>query len=698
MSRRRQVSELLDKLSQSRVLLSVRGGVVNMIPVLIIGAFALVLKEFPVPAYQAFLQSFLGGFFNEFFNIIYSATFGVLSLYTTYSVSRTYMKITADPTVVSGGAAVASLLVFFILSGSYLPSFGTDSMGPKSMFLAFLSGILASRLYVRLYHRFSHRRQLLFSAGVDREFNRMLTTFFPVAIVGIVFAAANLLVMRVFHVESSRQLLIAMLNTLFAHGNNPFFKGLFFVFSSSLLWFFGIHGSDTLENVMETYFTPGLAENQAKLAIGAMPETILTKGFFDCFVLIGGCGSTLCLLIAILLFSRNRSRRGLALTAALPMLFNINEMMVFGLPIVFNMILLIPFLAVPMICYTVSYLAIASGLVPHVVASVPWTTPIIIGGYAAVESWQGALLQIVNLAIGVVLYGPFVWFLDRKTAESNRRYYDTFMDYFRKNEQDLVSERITEMGTVHGDFAKSLCAELRHGIKKQLMLAYQPQYHYNGKCIGVEALMRFKHPTFGILYPPLVVKLAEEGGFLADLEEAVFLKAMADRPAVLEKFGKDVKISINVTGSSIVTERYQDFCHEVNGYMHFAASNICLEVTEQVAIDFTKETVDALRSLHNIGLKLAIDDFSMGQTSLNYLKNGMFDIIKLDGSLVKELFSENNTREIVASIVKLANSLHMTVLAEYVETAQQREALHAIGCDVYQGYLYSPAVFLEEKK
>ena len=100
--------------------------------------------------------------------------------------------------------------------------------------------------------------------------------------------------------------------------------------------------------------------------------------------------------------------------------------------------------------------------------------------------------------------------------------------------------------------------------------------------------------------------------------------------------------------------------------------------------------------MRDMGLLLAIDDFSMGQTSLHYLKDSMFDIIKLDGSLVRGLATHSNYREIISSITGLAASLNLTVLAEFVETEEQREILHNIGCDYYQGYLYSPAVFLDK--
>lgn len=98
-----------------------------------------------------------------------------------------------------------------------------------------------------------------------------------------------------------------------------------------------------------------------------------------------------------------------------------------------------------------------------------------------------------------------------------------------------------------------------------------------------------------------------------------------------------------------------------------------------------------------IAALLSIDDFSMGKTSINYLKDSLFDEIKLDGSLVKGLFEHQNCREIIQSITQLAASLDLAVLAEYVETEEQRDVLHEIGYDCYQGYLYSPAVFLDEQ-
>lgn len=354
----------------------------------------------------------------------------------------------------------------------------------------------------------------------------------------------------------------------------------------------------------------------------------------------GGCGSAICLLIALLVFSRNRARRGLGLTAAFPMIFNINELMVFGLPIIFNPIMLIPFLAVPLVCYSVAYVALSAGIVPMITGEVAWTTPIILGGLRATGSAAGALLQLVNVLLGVLIYMPFVRLLDRRTEEEAKSHFEAFLAFFRENEANLAGTRLTDLNDVHGEFAKGLCADLVHDVgRRKIVLAYQPQYHYDGHCIGVEALLRWQHPVYGYLYPPLVIKLAEEAGFLPALEEAVVLRALADRETVGKRFGENVKISFNVTGTTVVTPRFLQFCRQLNAKDPFRGKNLCLEVTEQAALAFNEETRSVFAALREMGLLLAIDDFSMGQTSMNYLKDSMFDIIKLDGSLVKGLFT-----------------------------------------------------------
>lgn len=694
MNRIRRFADAFTKIEKLTVVRSVRGGLTHLIPILTIGAFALILKTFPIKAYQTFLSDFAGGFLITLFDMVFFATFGALSIYMSFFISYSYMKIKADPEASVSGAASASVVSFFILAGAYLSDFGTDKTGPKAMFLAILTGLGASALYLLFDRLFRRKRKRVLSAGADKEFNRMIAALLPFGLVVVIFSLFNAATIRIFKVDSFHKLLASAFEAMFSVGETGYFKGFFFVLLSSVLWFFGIHGSDTLEGVMQKYFAGGLAINQAAVQDGGAPTQILTKELFDCFVLMGGCGSTICLLIAILLFSKNKARRGLGITAAFPMIFNINELMVFGLPIIFNPVMLIPFITVPLVCYSTAYLAFSAGWVPLITAQVEWTTPILIGGYTATGSVAGSILQLVNVVLGVLIYLPFVRMLDVRSEESAKDRFTEFSEFFREHEQELSKSRLTDRNDMYGELAKELCAEIRDETESRLSIAYQPQYSYDGVCTGVEALMRWRHPVHGAIYPPLAIKLAEEGGFLAAIEEASIKHALAERSAVLEKFGENVKLSVNVTGVTVVTRRFMDFCNQLKKTYPIENMNICLEVTEQAALKFDEETEAALRALHDMGFKLAIDDFSMGQTSVHYMKDSVFDIVKLDGSLVRGLFDHRNTREIILSVTRLAASLNMDIIAEYVETPEQREALHELGCDCYQGYLYSPAVFL----
>ena len=695
MERGTRLYRLTSKIQQFSLVKTIRTGLVNMIPILTIGAFALVFKEFPVKAYKEFIASFANGFLFSLFNFVYSATFGVLSVYMTYTISRAYMKSKYDTDVPIVGANITSLIVFFILAGAFLPDFGIDHMGPKSMLYAIIAGYFAALVYRAFYLALRRKTQIL-TLGADHEFNRMLRTVLPITFTVALAAIGNAFILRVANKESFHDLYIGLLNDLFAGENTGFSKGLGFIALSSLFWFFGIHGNDALEGVMQTYFAPGLEINQMQIAAGLEPSRVLTKEFFDCFVLIGGCGTCLCLFVAILIFSRNRAKRGLAATSALPMAFNINEMMVFGLPIIYNPIMLIPFLVTPVVTYSIAYLAISTGIVPYITSQVAWTTPVFFGGYIATGSYAGALLQLVNLIIGVLIYFPFVKLSDKNTMKNNMALYESFMDYFKTNEQLLQHTKLTEQNNKQGDFAKELLADIKYDLSRNLKLEYQPQYNYDGECVGVETLLRWNHPIYGMLYPPLVVKLIVEANMLKELEEAIFAKAVSEEVKIYQKFGQGIKISINVTGDTVVTDEFLDFMKKLNDKYNFKEKNFCIEVTEQTAVSFTDKTLDQLRQLKNMGLSLAIDDFSMGQTSINYLKHNLFDYLKIDGLLIKEMVDSDNCKEIVQSIVDLASSLNMTVIAEYVELEEQKEMLHKIGCDIYQGHLYSKSLPLDE--
>lgn len=183
---------------------------------------------------------------------------------------------------------------------------------------------------------------------------------------------------------------------------------------------------------------------------------------------------------------------------------------------------------------------------------------------------------------------------------------------------------------------------------------------------------------------------------LERLEKRVFESVVKDLPQILEPLSEDARISVNVTGATIQKESFEKFLQELSEKYPQYCSRICIEITEQTALKFDTAFINRLKTLQAGGFSLAIDDFSMGSTSIKYLQTNVFDMVKLDGAISRDVLDNARSREIIASITALSHTFGIHVLAEYVETEEQRKALEEIGCFLYQGYLYSPAVPVEE--
>ena len=673
---------------------AIRRGLIMAIPILMIGSIALLLRSLPMQEYQEFIRSFFSGFLYEMFGFVHTATFGMLSIYMTLFIAYSYSQQFSSADTI--WVVSLSVACFALSCGLSLETFSIDDFGVRGTFMAILSALVA----VKLYHFFLDRKFIRFckySGGADIEFNRAISVIFPVLLTILVFAAANMFVMRIFEVNGMQELLVVIFEKLFQKVGNSWGGSILYVMLTSVLWFFGIHGGNVLDGVSESLFMPGVQINQEMLASGLEPTEIFTKTFFETFVVMGGCGATMCLVIAVVLFSRQRMTRRLGKLAAAPMLFNINEPVVFGLPVVLNPTLLIPFILAPLACMFTSAFAMKLGLVPVTIKAVEWTTPILLSGYAVTGSIAGSLLQLFNLVVGICIYMPFVHIYDKSKVRFAHQGLDRLITELQESQDANKPVKLTERKDAAGELARSLADELETALETdEIMLFYQPQFNQDGKCFGAEALMRWKHPNFGMMYPPLVVQLAEELDLGVELDSYVLKKAVAD----YGKFshGNDrMKLSVNASPNSLFSSEFDQLLDQIMESGQVKRGAIWIEVTEQVAVNFDALSVEKFRHIRESGYPMAIDDFSMGSTSLKYIQNSQFDMIKLDGSLVKGLKQQSgNSIEIISSIAKLAEKLGFLVLAEFVETEEDRAKLEAVGCLLYQGYLYSPAVPAEE--
>lgn len=691
----KKAAGLLAKIRNLLVLQSIRYGLVTLIPILMAGSFALVMRSLPLDSYQRFIAGWGGGILYGLFDGMFNVTFGMLSVYTAAVVGYHYGILHEKQEKKYGHAALlVSLGCFFVLSG--VPGCGFDAFAAKGMFTAILSACVSSFIFMRLSGLI--RRKALLTDGADVRLGFSIQVILPAVITLCLFVLANQALLRGFQVSSVYELQTRAIVGIFNHMDNEVLRGLGFVVLCSILWFFGMHGGNILESVANDFAPHSAQVNMELVAQGGEATQILSKQLIDNFVLMGGCGATICLLAALLLFSRRSNTRQMAKMSVLPMLFNINEIMVFGLPIIYNPNFLIPFICTPIACFLTTYASMKLGLVPLVTQEVQWTTPVLLSGYLATGSVAGSLLQIVNIALGVAIYAPFVKRYDAAKQKAARIDYEELVRRLQESEKTRVPVNLMDVTSPCGWMGKALAADLQLAMEGQeLQLHYQPQFGADGGCIGAEALLRWNHKTLGQIYPPLVFQLAQEAGFLEQLEEWVVERAASDISRLRQKHsGKKLKISANVTGVTIQEKSFERFLERLCKDYPMKEMGMCLEITEQAALQLDDALRERFRRLKELGFMLAVDDFSMGSTSIQYLTENYFDLVKLDGSLVRGILDNGRCCEIISSIIQLSRSLELDVLAEYVSDAAIKEKLAELGCFLYQGWYYSPAITLGE--
>ncbi|MBC7768441.1 MAG: EAL domain-containing protein [Phycisphaerales bacterium] len=239
----------------------------------------------------------------------------------------------------------------------------------------------------------------------------------------------------------------------------------------------------------------------------------------------------------------------------------------------------------------------------------------------------------------------------------------------------------------YGDHARnlSLMSEMIDGINQgQLTLHYQPKFDLRSNAVtGAEALVRWNHPTRGRIAPDVFVVMAEETGHIAELTEWTLIQAIADQQKLREA-GADMLISVNLSGRLIGDAAFTDLAIAL---IEDTGADICLEITETAAMNEPEAALVNIDRYVAAGVRISIDDYGAGLSSLSYLKRIHAHELKLDKSFIQALGAHSREALLVKSTVDLAHSLGMKITAEGVETTPVLALLAAMGCDVAQGYL-----------
>ncbi|MGM9960152.1 MAG: PTS sugar transporter subunit IIC [Allobaculum sp.] len=436
---------LASAIGRNKFLIAIRDGFLVSTPLLIAGSIFLLLANFPITAWVEFVEGFMIGNLSlaSLLSKCSDATFSLMAIFATLGIG--YSMAREEGTTPIFGAAVALMSWFILMPFSFtaniktlmadgaaveIPEGATSAvsglqfgwLGSKGLFV----GIIVAIASVLLYAWVERKGWVIkMPAGVPPTVVASFSALIPATIVMTTFFLINLIFVACG--TTAFDFIFKFLQTpLLGLGDTLGAMIVAYIFLH-LFWFFGINGGSVVGAVFNPILQTLALENlDLYREVGAAGYTvangahIISQQFQDLFATFGGCGSTLSLLIAMLFFCKSKRVLELGKLSLVAGIFNINEPIVFGLPIVLNPVIAIPFILVPMMNIILTYFAMNMGLFPPCNGiNIPWTMPVIISGFLA-TNWVGALFQAFLLVLGVFVYLPFIKVLDRQYLEEER--------------------------------------------------------------------------------------------------------------------------------------------------------------------------------------------------------------------------------------------------------------------------------------
>ena len=292
----------------------------------------------------------------------------------------------------------------------------------------------------------------------------------------------------------------------------------------------------------------------------------------------------------------------------------------------------------------------------------------------------------VTTSIGITLF-PF----DENTPDGLLKNADVAMYRAKEAGRNTYCYYTAEMNARAHERLR-METNLRHALERdELFLHYQPQINLkDGRLIGVEALIRWRHPELGEIPPAEFIPAAEETGLIGHIGEWVLRTACAQNKAWQQAGLPPMQVAVNISGWQFKRQNLLGLVKRILKETQLSPEYLGLELTESMLIDNVTQTVAMLDELHALGIRFSIDDFGTGYSSLSYLRRFSIDTLKMDQSFVHGIPANDEDAAIVQAIIVMAHSLGMKTLAEGVETIEQMAFMQAHACDAVQGYYCSP--------
>lgn len=401
-----KLSTPMAKLAEQRHLRAVRDGIISTLPLIIVGSLFLIIALFPFPEGTA-IKTWLSANSGTIL-LPYRMTMYIMSLYAAwgigYSLSRSY-----NLDGVTGGTLAATSFLLTLVPqtvegmGWAMPM---ANLGGGGMFVAILSSIFAVEVL-----RFTKTKNIVIKMPdqVPPSVSRSFEALTPAAIIIVFFAVFTYFLGIDWHG------IIGKLVSPLVSATDTLPSAIFISTLIGFFWSFGIHGMSIVGSLARPLWLTLLDNNSAAVAAGQAAPHIFPEQFFQGFVMIGGAGATLGLAILLALRAKSQYGKMLGKTTVIPAIFNINEPIMFGAPIVLNPILIIPFILAPIVNIIIAWAATNYGLVPAMHIAAPWTLPAPLFAFMATGgSWQAAVLGFVLIFVSVLVYYPFFKMYDKK--------------------------------------------------------------------------------------------------------------------------------------------------------------------------------------------------------------------------------------------------------------------------------------------
>ncbi|AKP02751.1 PTS sugar transporter subunit IIC [Companilactobacillus pabuli] len=413
-----KIVPVANKMGAQRHMMAIRKGIISTLPLTIVGSFFTIINNIPIEAVAKMLEPY-----KDILDIPFRYTVGILALYAAFGIASSLADYYKLDKLTNGTLAVLAFLISaaapiqvtdnvkgVIDAGRYI---NIANLSASSLFASIVTGLLTVEIY-----RFFKEKNITIKmpAGVPPEVSNSFVALFPAAFILLFFWFIRYVLN--FNISTFLTTILMPLKGVLV--GNSLFGGLLTILLITGFWTLGIHGAAILAPITRPFWEMSIAQNMGEFTNGTSAHqlsTIFTEQFLQWFLWIGGAGGTLALVV-LFMFSKSAYLKDLGKLSFLPGLFNINEPIIFGAPIVMNPILGIPFILGPLVTGTLSYVLTITGVVPMMMARLPFTVPSPLGAFVSTDwSIPALILVFVNFLIDLAIYYPFFKVFEKQQLE-----------------------------------------------------------------------------------------------------------------------------------------------------------------------------------------------------------------------------------------------------------------------------------------